>query len=982
MTKHLNALLAVLICIPTFLFAQIPPSCEPPGIVTPAENCQSACIACSFSEYFGTTAGWQGDPPPPGFCSDIQNDQWIGFVASSTSATFTITPSNCSQGYGVQAAVYPAGCTENPLACNPGCASCGDVPTIFSISGMIIGNNYYLVIDGYSQDQCDIAVNVTPAQNAMPIGATPQISGTNTVCPGAVYNYAVASVPGAGLYTWESSLPGVKFNGLAGPVTLGAGGNAVAVTVPGNVNNTQMSICVTPLSSCFAGTTKCKTISISPTQTTTIPPVHICAEDAPYTLPWGVVADTSGTYSIGYTNASGCDSLVSQTVFIAPPIVTNITRAVCLGEFVAICDTTFATNGNFSRICTSFQGCDSLVNLTLVVLSPVAAIINPDTLLSCSLQQLTLHSAPSPGDKEWKDLTTGMLSSGDSLVVNHAGWYALQTTSAGNGVVCQVSDTIFVGVDSINASPSAIATVSGPINCIAPAILTGSSIFPTISYLWAGPMGFTADTNVVVVTVPGIYTFTATGLNCTNTIAVTVLINPPLVTNLSHVICQGESVIVCGNPYTSTGSYSNICTSYLGCDSLVNLNLLVVTPVASIIHPDTLLSCNLQQLVLHSESSAGVKKWIDVTTGIAASGDSLVVNHAGWYFLQTTLGSNGISCQVSDTVYIGLDSINAIPLLTATVSGPVTCIGPAILSGNSLPSSLEYSWTGPQGFTAETNMVPATIPGIYSFSAVGPNCSNTVEVTVLGSFDSGVSGISATAITCNGPGVITANTTLPNITFIWTSPAGPTLTTQTITTTTPGTYTLLATNPANGCTYTGSVAVPQNIAVPLLVFAVTHSPIGQSIGAIDLTPLNGTPPFTYSWTHNGVVIANTEDLTNLEPGLYTAVVTGSNGCTTTVTIQVMGTVAVQEASDVAMWQISPNPTSGIIQLYWKGDIAAPESNISCFDMAGRLMQKAQFNAGQSLLTIDGSSFSQGSYLLDVTPSGNGPKTILRFEIVR
>ena len=96
----------------------------------------------------------------------------------------------------------------------------------------------------------------------------------------------------------------------------------------------------------------------------------------------------------------------------------------------------------------------------------------------------------------------------------------------------------------------------------------------------------------------------------------------------------------------------------------------------------------------------------------------------------------------------------------------------------------------------------------------------------------------------------------------------------------------------------------------------------------------------------------------------------------------MGTVAVQEASDVAMWQISPNPTSGIIQLYWKGDIAAPESNISCFDMAGRLMQKAQFNAGQSLLTIDGSSFSQGSYLLDVTPSGNGPKTILRFEIVR
>jgi hypothetical protein len=76
----------------------------------------------------------------------------------------------------------------------------------------------------------------------------------------------------------------------------------------------------------------------------------------------------------------------------------------------------------------------------------------------------------------------------------------------------------------------------------------------------------------------------------------------------------------------------------------------------------------------------------------------------------------------------------------------------------------------------------------------------------------------------------------------------------------------------------------------------------------------------------------------------------------------MGTVAVQKAAGVAMWQISPNPTSGIIQWHWKGDMVAPKANIFCFDIVGRSMQKAQFNAGKSLLTIDGSSFFQGFHL--------------------
>ncbi len=92
----------------------------PPTQVPPAESYTEACIYCGFTEYDGTTAGYGPNGiPPGGFCSMIQNDQWIAFVAGKSSAMFTITPSNCSNGDGVQVALY-SDINVAPLYCNAG----------------------------------------------------------------------------------------------------------------------------------------------------------------------------------------------------------------------------------------------------------------------------------------------------------------------------------------------------------------------------------------------------------------------------------------------------------------------------------------------------------------------------------------------------------------------------------------------------------------------------------------------------------------------------------------------------------------------------------------------------------------------------------------------------------------------------------------------------------------------------------------------
>lgn len=54
-------------------------------------------------------------------------------------------------------------------------------------------------------------------------------------------------------------------------------------------------------------------------------------------------------------------------------------------------------------------------------------------------------------------------------------------------------------------------------------------------------------------------------------------------------------------------------------------------------------------------------------------------------------------------------------------------------------------------------------------------------------------------------------------------------------------------------------------------------------GAIDISTLGGTPPYTYSWTSSTKLTATTEDINNLDAGSYSVTVSDANGCSYTGT---------------------------------------------------------------------------------------------------
>ncbi len=89
------------------------------------------------------------------FCGTIENNTWFTFVADSTTMTFVAEAGNCLSGFGIQAEVFfSSDCinfTSVSDCWNPMLATTG----IFQANNLIVGNSYYLMLDGYAGDDCE-----------------------------------------------------------------------------------------------------------------------------------------------------------------------------------------------------------------------------------------------------------------------------------------------------------------------------------------------------------------------------------------------------------------------------------------------------------------------------------------------------------------------------------------------------------------------------------------------------------------------------------------------------------------------------------------------------------------------------------------------------------------------------------------------------------------------------------------------------------
>jgi PKD repeat protein len=206
-------------------------------------------------------------------------------------------------------------------------------------------------------------------------------------------------------------------------------------------------------------------------------------------------------------------------------------------------------------------------------------------------------------------------------------------------------------------------------------------------------------------------------------------------------------------------------------------------------------------------------------------------------------------------------------------------------------------------------------------------------------------------------------------TYLWSTGA----TTQTITVTESGLYSVTVTNPTTGCTVTDEINVTVNYT-PVAGF--TYSATGLTVSFTNTS----TDGATYNWSFGdgGTSTSANPSHTYAVAGAYTVTLTVTNGCGTdfySIVIEVG--VGVDDISLASAVTVQPNPTSDFANVA----INLSEVQAIRLELVNGLGQLVWSNATTSTLSatyvIDMTMFAEGVYQLNII----GENTVATKQIV-
>ncbi|HLP55830.1 MAG TPA: gliding motility-associated C-terminal domain-containing protein [Fluviicola sp.] len=688
----MKALLLLLGILVSFLgFSQPPCGANPPA----GNTCATATPICELNGYCGNTSAsytansWSqscgflglGDCGLTGeFCGSIENNSFLTFVASSPNISFDVWVFNSQYGDGIQIMIFDAvNCsgTVNSYYCSQLAPSAGSQNV--SASGLVPGNTYYIMIDGYAGDVCDYVFAANSGVQ-IPVDVSP---ANSNICPGGTVNLTASG--GNGTYTWNAS-PDLN-------TTSGANVTVTPPSTPGTYTYTVNSATGNPL--CPSSTLATATIVVDNCGCTVTAGNSgpICSGAGTVNLTASNVANA--TYS--WTGPNGFNSNL-QNPTVTPP----------------------TTPGTYVYTVTADDGgtpCTATTTVTVNALPTVSA--GSYSPICNNLVSLPLVGSPLGGVFSGVGVVGALFS---PLVGSQTVTY--DYTDA-NG--CTNSATAFIDV---NATPNVNAGTYSPVCTDAADIpLVGSPAGGTFS--GNGVSGNNFDPSAGTQTITYDYTSAA---GCSGSATTVITVNPlPVVSAGTYgpYCSNGPSVGLAGTPvggtFSGTGVVGNnfnpsagtqtityTYTNANGCVNSATTNIIVNNAPAVNAGVDQAVCAGAQ--VTLSGSGASNYSWNNgVTNNVAFTPGSTQT--------YTVTGTDGNGCQNTDQVTV---TVNPLPTITAGADQQI-CVGtPVTLSGN---GGVSYTWTN--GVTNGTPFTPGLGSATYTVTGTDANgCTGTDQVTI------------------------------------------------------------------------------------------------------------------------------------------------------------------------------------------------------------------------------------------------------------
>ncbi|MBN2778077.1 MAG: gliding motility-associated C-terminal domain-containing protein [Bacteroidales bacterium] len=500
----------------------------------------------------------------------------------------------------------------------------------------------------------------------------------------------------------------------------------------------------------------------------------------------------NGTYNVTIQDVNGCTATddISITVNDNPTIIIGSNSPICEGSDLNLTETggdatgwtwtgpnsfgsgdnnptivgaTPAATGTYSLVVTDANGCSATDNVLVQVDAAVDATINAIADLCESASPITLTATDTGGT--W----SGTSVTGNSFDPSvGAGDYVI-TYNISNGA-CSDSDTETIHVDS---DVDATITPIGPF-CETDAAITLTAV--TSGGTWTGngitgtdfsPIdagdgihniqynitnGACFDSDNINITVNQNPNVPVVSLDCTAGEDLGVItITSPIGTDYQYDIGSGYQTAETFGPLTN-GNYTitvqDVTAGCISQSALINLDCGCANPPTLVLSSTTGTTCGTAAVTVASNNFGGGATLVDIVHNGAGSLDISQASSSPFSFTYTpdatdigsdviiTISTNnpeGAPCSLATDSYVL--SVLSLPTVTAGSNSPI-CSGDDLTLNETGGDAINWSWTGPDSFTADTQNPEITgatslQSGIYTVVVEGTNmCTNSADITV------------------------------------------------------------------------------------------------------------------------------------------------------------------------------------------------------------------------------------------------------------
>ncbi len=247
--------------------------------------------------------------------------------------------------------------------------------------------------------------------------------------------------------------------------------------------------------------------------------------------------NSTGNYSVVLDSWHGCDSTINIALTVTQPDTVDVVRDVCTGGCVTIGGQSYCAPTPQYIHLTNWQGCDSVVHLSFIVHAPTATITpaNPPAI-TCANDSVVLSAATSgPGTLiyAWSGPAGYAGSTQANITATIAGTYTV--TVSDNAVTPACTSTASVTVANGVVQPNLTLSGAAPSICQGQTFNLGSltvidqnNTGGVITYHSGTPAtaGNQLSNPVVSPSATTTYYVKSTTGNCSNTLPVTVTVNP------------------------------------------------------------------------------------------------------------------------------------------------------------------------------------------------------------------------------------------------------------------------------------------------------------------------------------------------------------------------------------------------------------------------------------------------------------------------